>query len=271
VEVGERLVKEPMALHPTRFGKQRRLDRLLTPEGFYLWLALDHGLSHGQIEGLVDWESCMALSSSPSVSGIILNRGLARELPPDVQSGLVLQTFGRPDLDGGRHAKVATCRIEDALRLAADAIALQLDLNASGLSHAVHALSLMISDADAYDMPVLAMVTPVQKGDPHGAVADALRICTELGADLIKVGLPQGEAAEDGDGVAVVSEEVLRSPPVLLAGGERRGDLISRLRLARACGFSGACIGRSVFQDPEPERVISAIRAVLTEQRELTP
>ncbi len=183
-------------------------------------------------------------------------------LPPSVRAGLVLQTFGRPSLGTQAEAKVVTCRVDDALRLAADAISVQMDLNASGLSHVVHALSLMISDAARYEVPVLLMVTPSSRGDPYKAVADALRISTELGADLIKVGLPREAARANADQRAALRRAVLHAPPALFSGGERRSDFIARLTLARDLGFSGACIGRSVFQDPEPGAVLEEIAAV---------
>lgn len=243
-------------------GKVRRLERLRTPEGAYLWLAMDHGLTHGQIDGLTDLSPSLALAASTSVTGVVVNRGVATMLPPSIRAGLVLQTFGLPSLGSRPEAKVVTCRVDDALRLAADAIAVQMDLNASGLPHVVHALSLMVSDAARYEIPVLLMVTPSRCGDPYEAGADALRISTELGADLIKVGLPPETAKADPDQLAVLRRAVVHAPPTLLAGGERRGDLIARLALARDLGFSGACIGRSVFQDPEPGAVLKEIAAV---------
>jgi fructose-bisphosphate aldolase / 2-amino-3,7-dideoxy-D-threo-hept-6-ulosonate synthase len=244
-------------------GKHRRLERLRTPEGSYLWLAMDHGLTYGQLEGLTDLRTSLALAASTQVTGVVVNRGIAMKLPPTVRAGLVLQTFGRPSSGAQAESKVATCRVDDALRLAADAVSVQMDLNASGLSHAIHAISLMISDAAAYEIPVLLMATASKDGDPFEAVANALRICTELGADLIKISLPVEAASADADRLASVREAVLHSSPVLLGGGERRDDLIDRLSLARSIGFSGACIGRSVFQDPEPTAVLAAIRAVV--------
>jgi fructose-bisphosphate aldolase/2-amino-3,7-dideoxy-D-threo-hept-6-ulosonate synthase len=244
-------------------GKQRRLERLRTPEGSYLWLAMDHGLTHGQVEGLTDLRASLALAGSDQVTGLVVNRGIAMRLPPATRAGLVLQTFGRPSVGVQAEAKVGTCRVDDALRLAADAISVQIDLNARGLSHAIHAISMMISDASVYEVPVLLMATASRDGDPHEAVANALRICTELGADLIKISLPRDAASADAEQIEVMREAVLHSSPVLLGGGERRGDFIDRLKLARWIGFQGACIGRSVFQDPEPPAVLAAISEVL--------
>lgn len=244
------------------WGKLRRLERLRNHRGQYLWLALDHGLSRGALAGMHDLSALVSLAAAPGLSGVVTNRGVASMLPPTVSSGLVLQAFGRPEAGGGRAAKVPTCRVEDAIRLAADAVSVQLDLGARGLSHAVHAASLLISDAASYDIPVLAMVTPARtESEPYQAHADAIRICTELGADLIKIGLPTELANAHPEQLAAFRTVVGNSPPLLVAGGERDGDLSQRTAVARELGFSGACIGRSVFQDSKPDVVLRQIVA----------
>lgn len=248
------------------WGKSRRLGRLCTPGGRYLWLALDHGLTHGQLDGLTDIPRLRSLVRAPELSAVVVNRGLAVALAPDTPAGLVLQAFGRPAMAREDSAKVPTCRVEDAIRLGADAVSVQLDLGGPALSHAVHAVSLMISDAASYDIPVLIMVTPKPGPEMLASIADALRVCTELGGDLIKIGLPADVLDADPEQLAALQTAVVGSPPVLLAGGPRGDGLAERVALAREVGFSGACIGRSVFQDPEPEAVLAALAAALDDR-----
>jgi len=248
--------------NPTRpggWGKARRLARLRSQAGVYVWLALDHGLTRGVLEGLADPGPSLALAASSDATGVVVNRGLASLLPERARAGLVLQTFGLPVTGAGRAARVPTCRVEDALRLSADAIAVQLDLNAAGLPEAIRALSSTISDAAAFDLPVLIMMTALEADDEFEAFADALRICTELGADTVKIALPQRVDEASRRELAVVREALERSPPTLLCGGERSDGFAERLALARDLGFSGACVGRHVFQAPNPAAVLETI------------
>ncbi|HEX6667339.1 MAG TPA: hypothetical protein VF081_12170 [Solirubrobacterales bacterium] len=238
------------------------MARLQSARGSYLWLALDHGLTFGNIRGLGGLADLLAAADEVGVSGIVANRGGAAAMPPASSAGLVLQTFGRPSLTGDSGAKVPTCRIDDAVRLAADAISIQLDLGGPGLSQAIHAISLMISDAATCDIPTVAMVKIAKGNDPLRATADALRISTELGVDLIKIGLPVEMDTANSDQIVALRQAVALSAPALLAGGERREDFTERMAAARDLGFSGACIGRSVFQDPDPESVLAAMSAV---------
>lgn len=212
---------------------------------------------------MTDLPRLFSLARAPVLDAVVVNRGLARTLAPDAPAGLVLQAFGRPAAMGESSAKVPTCRVEDAIRLGADAVSVQLDLGSPALSHAVHAVSLMISDAAAYDIPVLIMVTPEHGGEAWRAIADALRVCVELGADLIKIALPAELLDSDPDRLAALRTAIAGSPPVLLAGGPHGDALLERLALARALGFRGACVGRSIFQDPEPEAVLASLAAAL--------
>jgi DhnA family fructose-bisphosphate aldolase class Ia len=227
-----------------------------------VWLALDHGLSQGAFNGLRSLDPALALLSEQILTGVVVNRGFAASVAMRAPAGLVLQTFGIPGLGDAQGVRVQTCSVEDAVRLAADAVAVQLDLNAPHLPRAVRSICRTISDAARWDIPVLAMVTAREHDPPAQAVADAVRVCTELGADLIKVGLPPEIANADRSDLAGLRETIRGAAPTLLGGGERREDLPNRLATARDLGFSGACIGRSIFEAPDPTTVLETIDAV---------
>lgn len=244
-------------------GKARRLARLRAPEGFFLWLALDHGLTRGVLDGLGDVRASLRLTESADATGVVVNRGFASSLPVRARAGLVLQTFGLPATSGTRDSRVLTCRVEDALRLAADAIAVQLDLNAAGLPAALSSLAGAISDAATYDLPVLLMATPVESTSQYDAFADTLRICAELGADVIKIALPASANEATDAELSVLRDALKRAPPALLCGGERRPDFSERLTLACELGFRGVCVGRHVFQAEDPRSALGTIADVL--------
>lgn len=207
-------------------GKARRLARLRSPDGIYLWLALDHGLTRGVVGGLADVRASLELMEAPVATGVVVNRGFASSLPVRATGGLILQGFGLPAVNGARDSRVPTCRVEDALRLAADAIAVQLDLNAAGLPDGVRSLAATVSAAAAYDLPVLAMVTAVEAGNEFDAFADALRVCTELGVDVVKIALPANCDEASAAELSVLRDALTRAPPGLLGqagAGARAG------------------------------------------------
>ena len=239
------------------WGKENRLARLRTEQGAYLLLALDHGLS-APVAGLEDLGRWVELASRHRLSGVVLHRGMVARSPLLGRTSLVLQTFGLPDAGASRLGRVPVATVEDALRLSADAIAVQLCVDGADRQHVVEKVAAMVSAADAAGLPVLFMVTV---DDPArvdaGRLAFAIRACTELGADLIKVPLPRPDLPPDG--VAALKRAILAAPPVLAAGGPRSADLDAQLAAAVALGFRGACIGRNVFQAAWPELVLGLL------------
>jgi DhnA family fructose-bisphosphate aldolase class Ia len=239
------------------WGKENRLARLRTEQGAYLLLALDHGLS-APVAGLEDLGRWVELASRHRLSGVVLHRGMVARSPLLGRTCLVLQTFGLPDAGASRLARVPVATVEDALRLSADAIAVQLGVDGADRHHVDETVAAMVSAADAVGLPVLFMVTV---DDPAyvdaGRLAFAIRACTELGADLIKVPLPRPGPP---DGLAALKRAILAAPPVLAAGGPRSADLDAQLAAAVALGFRGACIGRHVFQAERPELVLGLLQ-----------
>jgi DhnA family fructose-bisphosphate aldolase class Ia len=239
------------------WGKENRLARLRTERGSYFLLALDHGLS-APISGLEDLGRWIAAAARYRVSGVVVHKGMVPRLPLFGRTSLVLQTFGLPDAQNSRMPRVPVASVEDALRLSADAIAIQLSLEGADPRRVIEQVAAMVSAAGAVDLPVLFMVTV---DDPEGLDADrlafAIRACTELGADLIKVPLPRRGLAPDR--LAALKQTILGAAPVLVAGGPISIDLEAQLAVAASLGFRGACIGRHVFQAERPEAVLALL------------
>jgi DhnA family fructose-bisphosphate aldolase class Ia len=84
------------------------------------------------------------------------------------------------------------------------------------------------------------------------------RICTELGADIVKSNWPGSpeQFAEIVESVTV---------PVVVAGGSRESDLdlLRRVAAARSAGAVGCSVGRNIFQHDDPEAITRALSAVV--------
>lgn len=234
----------------------RRLSRIRT-QGFYPILALDHGLTVGFGDGVPPQvtEDLARLCAS-DVSAVVVNYGIARACADKLELPLILQCFGAP-LSNPRR-KIAT--LEQALRLDAAAVAVQLDLRpGTDVSSQTSEIAGFVSDAHSMGVPVLFMAS---YGDTHDleTVAGAIRVCHELGADLIKVPFRVAEPTSD-EALLSLAATISMAPPVLLAGGEPTPDILSRLKQAKRIGFSGYCIGRSIFRAPNPQKAAAEIRA----------
>jgi class I fructose-bisphosphate aldolase len=240
------------------WGKENRLARLRTEQGAYVLLAMDHGLS-APTPGLEDPGRWAELACRHRISGVVVHKGMVPRLPLLGRTSLVLQTFGLPDAQASRLSRVPVAGVEDALRLSADAIAIQMSTEGVDRQHVIAQVAAMVSAADAVGLPVLFMVV-FDKPDDVDAdrLAFAIRACTELGADLIKVPLPRAGLALAR--VAALKQAILGAAPVLIAGGPLSVDLDAQLALAVSLGFRGACVGRNVFQAERPDAVLNLLQ-----------
>ena len=89
-----------------------------------------------------------------------------------------------------------------------------------------------------------------------------VRLCAELGADIVKTNWPGdeelfGRLVEAAGGV-----------PVVLAGGSRLKDreLLWRMERAMAAGGIGCSVGRNIFMHRSPEAITRALSRVIRER-----
>ena len=89
-----------------------------------------------------------------------------------------------------------------------------------------------------------------------------VRLCAELGADIVKTNWP-GDQASFATCVAAAT-----GIPVGLAGGSRLEDdeLLSRMEQAMAVGAIGCSVGRNIFMHANPEAITRALSRVIRER-----
>jgi DhnA family fructose-bisphosphate aldolase class Ia len=236
------------------WARHRRLARLGTREEGYFLLALDHGLSAGAVPGLDNIEAWLSFSETTSWTACVINIGVVARLQQPYSKGLVLQMMAHPSGTSVGSVRVPLASVDDAVRSGADAIAVQLSLDGSHLPSMFRDASHMIHAAQRASIPVLLMIGDAPKAVRPFGTCDKIRIASDLGADLVKVNLHS--EADDREQLRRVVES---APPVLLAGGEADGMIDTTIDIAARAAFSGLCIGRHVFQAPDPKTQSSAL------------
>lgn len=248
-------------MHMTEIGRQSRLDRL-GRDGRYVIVPMDHGITIGPVDGLVDIESTVSAVCDHGADAVLTHRGLAeRVLPETGDAGYVVHlnasTIRGPDPNDKR----PVCTPERAIAAGGDAVSVHVNVGADTEPTQLEVLGEMIESAHQLGLPVLAMMYPrgpdVDASDPE-TTAHAVRVGAELGADLIKTSMPDGSFTP----VAAAT-----TAPVLVAGGEA-GDprpLLERIATAIDQGAAGVSIGRSIFQHPDPGAMAAAVAAIVHE------
>jgi DhnA family fructose-bisphosphate aldolase class Ia len=89
-----------------------------------------------------------------------------------------------------------------------------------------------------------------------------VRLCAELGADIVKTNWP-GDGESFGRLV-----EAANGLPVVLAGGSRLADreLLARMEAAMHAGAIGCSVGRNIFMHRSPEALTRALSRVIRDR-----
>lgn len=239
------------------WGKQRRLEKL-KKNNYFLILAMDHALSSGPITGINSIQNVnkwISFSEEDNIPAVVLNHRYIDNLDVFNKTNIVVQTMGLVKHEKSIN-KVPLTKVEDVALIDATAISVQINFNVENLENAMQDIANIVSEANKYHYPILFMVG---NDDWENAEAFnyAVRVCTELGADLIKIHLPSDK----------IEREKLQAfgelePKLLLAGGENMKDFEKRLIAAKKLGFQGVCVGRNIFQSETPIETLNIIDKV---------
>jgi putative autoinducer-2 (AI-2) aldolase len=242
------------------WGMQSRLARVFRPATRRtVMLAIDHGYFQGPTTGL----ERVDLSIVPLIGyadALMTTRGMVRStIPPASGVPIVLRASGGPSILMEMSNEQIAVSMEDAARINACAVAVQVFIGGEFETQSVHNMTRLVDESQRYGIPVLA-VTAVGKELTRDAryLRLATRICAELGAHVVKTYY----CAEDFDTVTAACPV-----PVVMAGGKKLPELDALTMAYRAVeeGAAGVDMGRNIFQSDDPVAMIRAIGAVVHE------
>lgn len=244
------------------WGKKNRLSRIIKPEtGRTVMLAVDHGYFLGPTR-MLENVSRTVTPLMGEADALMLTRGILRsQIPAENDIPIVLRVSGGSSVIGADLAnEVITTSMEDALRVNASAVAISIFVGSDYESQTLESLALLVDEAQAYGLPVLA-VTAVGKELGKRDVrflALSCRIAAEFGATFVKTYYCDE------------FEKVVESCPVpiVIAGGPKLETELDAFRMAHDAirkGAAGVDFGRNIWQNPHPIGMIKAVRAIVHE------
>ncbi|MGN6175084.1 MAG: hypothetical protein ACTHPS_19370 [Streptosporangiaceae bacterium] len=255
-------------------GKAMRLKRVIDPKGVSVICALDHGMTSPTfLEPLSDIAARTAETVRGGANVIMMSRGMVRiaepAFSPTTSLALLLSASANPD--GTRPAVVQVAEVEEAARLGADAVVLFTALGGDGEPGMIRTLAGVGRECASLGMPLIAeaefpttYASVEELTEQYGFeyLQRNVRLCAELGADIVKTNWP-GDA--DAFGRLV---EAANGVPVVLAGGSRLEDhqLLGRMEAAMAAGAVGCSVGRNIFMHASPEAISRALSRVIRER-----
>jgi fructose-bisphosphate aldolase/2-amino-3,7-dideoxy-D-threo-hept-6-ulosonate synthase len=254
-------------------GKAMRLKRVIDPKGVSVICALDHGMTSPTfLEPLSDVATRTAEAVRGGANVIMMSCGMVRTLsPPSPTTSLALLLSASANPDGTRPAVVQVAEVEEAARLGADAVVLFTALAGDGEPGMIRTLAGVGRECASLGMPFIAeaefpttYASVEELTEQYGFeyLQRNVRLCAELGADIVKTNWP-GDA--DAFGRLV---EAANGVPVVLAGGSRLEDhqLLGRMEAAMAAGAVGCSVGRNIFMHASPKAITRALSRVIRER-----
>jgi fructose-bisphosphate aldolase/2-amino-3,7-dideoxy-D-threo-hept-6-ulosonate synthase len=258
----------------TKIGKTMRMKRVIDPEGVSVICALDHGMTSPTfLEPLADIQTRTREAVAGGANVIMMSKGMIRvaepAFSPTTSLALLLSASGNPG--GERPEIVQIAEVEEALVLGADAVVLFTALGGETEPGMIEILAGVGRECAALGMPFIAeaefpttYATVEELKEQYGFeyLRRNVRLCAELGADIVKTNWPG-----DGESFAKLVQAA-NGIPVVLAGGSRLEDqeLLWRMQVAVEAGAIGCSVGRNIFMHHSPEAITRALSRVIRER-----
>lgn len=240
---------------------KRRMHRIFKPDGRTLIVAMDHvGFMNKPLPGLIRANETVRQCVLHGADAIMTTVGTAQACLDDMgDTGLILTipSFERPAID---------LAVDRALRMGADAIKVLVYPFRNNPEPGLINLTWLGAECAAWGMPLLA--EPIPGGWEAGpdmrtpeVLAAGARVCAEAGVDFVKT-----FATNDPTEFRLVADNC--PVPVVVLGGAKTDDvrdLLEGVQAAVSHGAAGVAIGRNIWAHPQPDRIVSALAAILHE------
>ena len=256
-------------------GKEFRLKRLIREEtNSSVICALDHGMTSPKfLDGLRDMKARVDEAQSGGANVFMLGKGFARlvvdQLNRDTCFAMMLSASAaccsRPNII------VEIAQVEEALCLGADAVVVYVALTGENEPEMINFLARVGGECERLGMPFIAEAEfPSAYATLHSLQQDYgfdylirnCRLCTELGADMVKTNWPGSEK---------LFAQIVQATkvPMVVAGGTLISDkeLLERMEQAMRAGAVGCSVGRNIFQHEDPFAITRALGRVIHERR----
>jgi fructose-bisphosphate aldolase/2-amino-3,7-dideoxy-D-threo-hept-6-ulosonate synthase len=255
-------------------GKRMRMKRVVDPAGVSIICALDHGMTSPTfLQPLADIQARTAEAVTGGANVIMMSKGMIRRAEPAFsrETALALLLSASANAGEDRPSVVQVAQVEEACRLGADAVVLFVALTGESERGMIDTLAAIGGECERTGMPFIAeaefpttyaTVEDLSAAYGFDYLRRNVRLCAELGADIVKTNWP-GSVQQFGELVEATS-----GIPVVLAGGTRVDDreLLDRMEAAVSVGAIGCSVGRNIFMHQDPEAITRALSRVIRER-----
>jgi predicted phospho-2-dehydro-3-deoxyheptonate aldolase len=221
------------------------------------------------MQGLETAEKVVRDVSEGGATAVLFHKGTLMHMKEAYRIGTIIHLNGSTSLVPSQDRKVKITSVEEALRLGADSVSVHVNMGSSYEQEMLSFLGETADKCEEYQVPLIAMMYPrgefIKQPVSAEIVAHVARVGAEAGADIVKTVYT---------GSTETFREVVRkcNAPVVLAGGPKVQTDKGLLLLAKSAidaGAIGVTFGRNVFQHKEPRKIVSALRKIVIEEKDV--
>ncbi len=240
------------------WGMKKRLSNIFRPEsGRTVMLAFDHGYIMGSTQGLERLDLVIPPLAN-HVDAFMATRGALRSsISPKIGNAIVLRaSAGGSVLHDDLSLENRGVDIDDAIRLHADCMAIQVFIGAKGQVQSIKNLTDTIDQGNRYGIPTLGVVAvgkEMERTTRYFLLAT--RMIAEFGAHIVKT-----YYCDDFEKVVAACPV-----PIVVAGGKKLPEkaALAMVYQAISSGAAGVDMGRNIFQAENPVAMAQAVEAVV--------
>ncbi len=248
----------------------KNLNKIFTNDRT-LMLAYDHGLEHGPSKdfNLVNSrpEFIFGIAEKAKINALITQIGVAEKYSSSYNIPLIVKLNGKTSLTKEALSR-QVCSVERALKLNPVGVGFTIYPGSYYEGFMFNELSKIIEKSHNAGLPVLVWSYPRNKEgsideDSTDNIAYAARIALELGADIVKL-----KYNGDFEGFKWVTHNSGRTR-VVVAGGYDidRALFLRNVEDVLKAGAGGVTVGRNVWQDNEPLKMLLALKKIIFEKK----
>ncbi len=264
-----------------------------------LFLAYDQGFEHGPTDfddESVDPENVLKIAASGFFTGVIFQKGIVEKYcVPAVETlhatslheknvALIVKLNGKTHLANDEPMAEQICSVDEAIALGAAAIGYTIYLGSEFEEKMLKEFSAIEREAHSSGVPVIAWMYPrgsaVQNSDNVETIAYAARVGLEIGADVVKVRIPQTFASTSsaknmennfkGNDFNFLQKLkwIVKSAGrcrVVFAGGSKlpENEFLETASLCMQAGAFGMAVGRNIWQNKNPLAISQKLAEII--------
>jgi putative autoinducer-2 (AI-2) aldolase len=240
------------------WGLKTRMSRIFNPEsGRTVMLAFDHGYFMGPTRGLERLDLVVP-PLVPHVDALMATRGALRSCvePTHGKAIVIRSSAGSSVLNDDLSFENRAVDIEEAVRMNADCMAIQVFIGGEGQLQSIKNLTETVDAGNRCGIPTLGVVAvgkAMERTTRYFLLAT--RMIAELGAHIVKT-----YYCEDFEKVTAACPV-----PIVVAGGKKvsEKDALEMAWKSIDGGAAGVDMGRNIFQAENPSAMAQAIRKVV--------